>query len=329
MKKISVIVPVYKTEKLLDRCIQSIINQVKISIDEYEVIIVNDGTPDNAQLIIDHYVDKYPGFIYGLKKKNGGLPSARNYGVQMACGEYICFIDSDDFIEEDMFYELYKKGKENQADVVRGNFQNHYLNGKIEKNPYFINIENSMTGKQYYYKEVTRLRENMKNMVWMSLYHRSIFFDAGIFFDEHPRIFEDILFNAKVMQYAKKVVTVDKALYNYIQYNQSITNNLVIDKSQQAFLDLAMKLSDLASERDGERFLNATHDYAIYVAIFGLKITGLKAILHKSYMSKMRKYKFKNETAWRSTLLKFSPAVFSWYLWIVEYMQRIKKRIRG
>ena len=109
--KVSVIVPVYNVEKYLAQCLDSLVNQ---TLDALQVIVVNDGSPDNSQEIIDRYVALFPNKVFGYIKKNGGLGDARNYGVQFADGEYIAFVDSDDWVDEKMFEQMYNfaiKGK--------------------------------------------------------------------------------------------------------------------------------------------------------------------------------------------------------------------------
>lgn len=100
MKKISVIIPVYNTEKYIDKCINSVLQQDL----ETEIIVVNDGSTDNSKKIIEKYKDK---IIY-LEKENGGLSDARNYGLKYATGEYVAFLDSDDFIEKGFIFKIRK-----------------------------------------------------------------------------------------------------------------------------------------------------------------------------------------------------------------------------
>ena len=96
--KFSIVIPVYNVEKYIDKCLKSIINQ---TYDNFEVIVVNDGSPDNSQVIIDKYVKKDKRFK-SYEKKNGGLSDARNYGLEYISGDYLLFIDSDDNIEKDL-----------------------------------------------------------------------------------------------------------------------------------------------------------------------------------------------------------------------------------
>ena len=107
-KLVSVIVPVYNSEKYLEECIESILNQTN---QDFELLLVNDGTNDNSQKIIDEYVAKYPDKVYGFVKENGGLSDARNYGVERAKGEYIIFIDSDDYVDDELLEKAHQQRK--------------------------------------------------------------------------------------------------------------------------------------------------------------------------------------------------------------------------
>ena len=115
MPKVSVIVPVYNVEKFIDVCLNSLVNQ---TLDDIEIVVVNDGSPDNSQKIIDRYVRTYPNKVKSFIKKNGGLSDARNYGITKCTGEYVGFIDGDDYADLDMYESMYKKAKAQDFDVV-------------------------------------------------------------------------------------------------------------------------------------------------------------------------------------------------------------------
>ena len=100
MVKFSIIVPVYKVEAYLDRCVDSMIHQT-IDPEQLEILLVDDGSPDRCGALCDQYAEQYP-FVKALHKENGGLSSARNYGVERASGEWIIFVDSDDYVEKDL-----------------------------------------------------------------------------------------------------------------------------------------------------------------------------------------------------------------------------------
>ena len=129
MYKISVIVPVYNTEKYIKKCLDSLINQTMKNI---EIIVVNDGSNDHSEEIIKDYENKYPEMVKYYKKENGGLSSARNYGLEKAKGEYIAFVDSDDYIDKELFSKLDEYIDKN-IDLIKFKTIKKYQDGKIER----------------------------------------------------------------------------------------------------------------------------------------------------------------------------------------------------
>ena len=129
--KVSVIVPVYNVEKFIDKCLNSLVNQ---TLKEIEIIVVNDGSPDNNQKIIDEYVKKYPDKIKSFIKENGGQGSARNMGIEKAVGEYISFVDSDDWLDLDTLEKMYFLAKKDKSDIVICDMVDHYANYTIYHN---------------------------------------------------------------------------------------------------------------------------------------------------------------------------------------------------
>ncbi|MDO5557055.1 MAG: glycosyltransferase family 2 protein [Clostridia bacterium] len=130
MKKISVIIPVYNVQKYIKECLESIVNQTIR--DDIEAIIVNDGSSDQSQEIIDEYVKKYPYLFKSYIKENGGLGDARNYGLKYATGEYITFVDGDDFVKKETYEKVYNEAKHNDLDIVMFDISMYYKNGRIQ-----------------------------------------------------------------------------------------------------------------------------------------------------------------------------------------------------
>ena len=128
MKKVSIIVPVYNVEKYLAKCLDSLVNQ---TLEDLEIIVVDDGSRDNSKQIIDEFQTKYPDKIKSFVKKNGGLSDARNFGLDRANGEYIGFVDSDDYVTAGMFEEVYSLAQKYDAEMVICNLQKVDENGKI------------------------------------------------------------------------------------------------------------------------------------------------------------------------------------------------------
>lgn len=117
-EKVSVIIPVYNDEKYLKQCVESILTQTYTNL---EIILVDDGSTDHTPEICEEYREKYDQ-IRVLHKKNGGVGSSRNAGLALATGEYVLFVDNDDWLEKHHIEELYKLAKENNADIAAGNF---------------------------------------------------------------------------------------------------------------------------------------------------------------------------------------------------------------
>ena len=128
---ISIIIPVYNAEKYLHKCLESIVNQ---SFKDYEVLVVNDGSTDNSQKIIDEYASKYTTKFRTFVKENGGQSSARNMALPFACGEYITFLDSDDYYDSKYLEILYSTAKKNNSDMVISGQQKVDENGKVYMN---------------------------------------------------------------------------------------------------------------------------------------------------------------------------------------------------
>ena len=128
MPKVSIIIPVYNVEKYIKKCLESLAEQ---TLQDFEIIIVNDGTKDNSEEIILNYQKEHPEMpIKYLKKENGGLASARNYGVKFATGKYISFFDPDDYLDKDLYKNL-EKYMDDNIDVIKFKMQTVDINGKI------------------------------------------------------------------------------------------------------------------------------------------------------------------------------------------------------
>ena len=126
--KISVIVPVYNVENYLEKCLSSLVNQ---TLQEIEILVVNDGSTDNSQKIIDVFQNKFPQKIKTFAKENGGLSDARNFGIDRATGEFLAFVDSDDYVSVTMMEEMYGLAKKHEAEIVICNLQKVDEHGNV------------------------------------------------------------------------------------------------------------------------------------------------------------------------------------------------------
>lgn len=213
---ISVIVPVYNVEKYLRKCVGSIIDQ---TLKDIEIILVDDGSTDNSPKILDDYAKKDKR-IKVIHKENGGQGSARNTGLDIARGKYIGFVDADDWIDLNMYEELYKDIVENNSDISvcsRKIFdENNNLNGKVELNNEIIDlskvgIENYITKKLLYPHTVSSCNKIYKNDIIKNLRFKDVT-EVGS---------EDTLFNYCVLFNAKTISSINTTYYNGLERSGS------------------------------------------------------------------------------------------------------------
>lgn len=224
---ISVIIPIYNTKEYLSKCIESVINQTYKNL---EIILVDDGSTDGSEKVCDEYIKKDSRIIV-IHKENGGISSARNVGMEVAKGEYIAFVDSDDWIEVQMYEKMQELYWENDADIVICGYR------KINDNK----IIDFSTGriKLLYDTELldTYLTAHDRCMMSQSpcnrLYRRDMIED--IRFDDIPKG-EDGAFNAEVMPRAKKAIFIDSAYYNYITRANSLSKQKINITDAHAFI---------------------------------------------------------------------------------------------
>ena len=205
--KLSYIVPVYKVEKYLNECVDSILAQ---TMDDYEVILVNDGSPDNCPAMCVGYEVRYPDRIRVVHKKNGGLASARNAGLRVAKGDYIFFVDSDDYLKEDRVKELYDAAVRFDADVLQTSC--HVLNEENGEESIFrtsfetdrLLTHNDMERELCYVSSKMRV-----TYVWRNLYKRKFLKENKITFEDDLLMVEDGPFNMEAYSKAERFVAVD------------------------------------------------------------------------------------------------------------------------
>ena len=210
---ISIIVPVYKVEAYLDRCVESIVNQTYTNL---EIILVDDGSPDNCPAMCDAWAEK-DSRIRVIHKENGGLSDARNAGMATARGEYLAFVDSDDWVERDYIDAMYRALKDADADIAACDVRWVW---EQDKNTIFGPEEISWRPVEVK-TALTELVENrgFRQVAWNKLYKASVF--AG---EEYPRgrLHEDEFVTYRVLSKCTRLVYVDALLYNYYQRSGSI-----------------------------------------------------------------------------------------------------------
>ena len=255
MAKVSIIVPIYNVEKYLHRCVDSIINQ---SYKDLEIILVDDESPDKCPEMCDEYAQQ-DSRIKVIHKKNGGLGYARNSGLEIATGEYVAFIDSDDYVELDMVEKLYNDCCKNNLDAI---FADFYVDGNtvLKKSPTYDKFYNSpllveelrldMIGTEPEYPSCSKNQYS----VWRGLYSlRTIKENKIVFPSEREYISEDIIFNLDFLFHSKKVKTVSEKFYHYCFNDISLSHSYRKDRwEKQVFLlkQIALRVDEFADVND-------------------------------------------------------------------------------
>ena len=231
MPKISVIVPVYNTEKYVEKCLKSIVEQ---KMKDIEIIVVNDGSTDNSESKIQNFIKENKNLdIQYLKKQNGGLSDSRNFAIPYVHGKYISFVDSDDYISEDLYSNL-EKYMDDDFDLIKFKMQKVDENGNIlEKleGPIF----GECTGEEGYEKLCTS--DKFLDPACIYLYKTKFFRDNNFKY-EKGTFHEDFGLTSLIILKAKNFVSSSEDGYYYLQSNNSITRDVNYDKEIQKSKDL-------------------------------------------------------------------------------------------
>lgn len=267
---ISVIIPVYNGEKYIQRTIESVLCQ---TYQNYEIIIINDGSTDNTAKILNRYMN-IPN-IKIVSKQNEGQGIARNYGINIVEGEYIFFLDADDTIEKNTFEIMTKKIELLNVDTCIGNFKKVFQDGKTQEHK--INIPEGVYEEEMIRKVIIKdlLCSNMKNgqetslpvSVIKNLYSSKIIKENQLFFLSERQYFsEDLLFNLEYYKHSEKAYLMHKCLYNYYVYENSYSHTY-----QANYLQRARNLYDYLMEnlenKDDDDIERISFRYLSYIII--------------------------------------------------------------
>jgi glycosyltransferase involved in cell wall biosynthesis len=219
--KISVIIPVFNAEKYLAECIDSILKQKSL----YEIILINDGSKDNSSVICNKYQNQYPSIIKYKEIENHGASYARNIGIELATGEYILFVDSDDSLVDNTFSILLSIIETTHCDIILWGLTKHYYNGgSVAYSPRL----NSGIEVQTIEKIILDLKVNCENFYYFGficnkLYKRNIIEAYNIRFRDTLNIGEDEVFAMEYCTHIHSIYVLDKSLYNYRILSSSLT----------------------------------------------------------------------------------------------------------
>lgn len=323
--KLSIIVPIYNVEKYLPKCVDSLLNQ-DIPQEEYEIILVDDGSQDNCGKIADEYAAKFSN-IRVIHQENGGLSVARNTGIDAAKGEYIQFVDSDDYLEPNVLGGIVAKIESDGLDVLRFDYQNVNESHKVFQ-PYkdikpFVDLRDEICDGLTFLID----RLGYACYAWQFVIRTGLLKDNALFFK--PGIyFEDTEWTPRMLICADSVSSTTTIAYNYLLRAGSITRAVDIEKQKKVLEDKISLISSLKSTQ------NIVPDSQWFDGMISLTtISALELICssfyeeRKSYLAKINEFRIfplskHNQTMRRKR--KISLANCSTRLFCLIYKLRTK-----
>ena len=290
---VSVIIPVYNVEKFLNRCVDSVLSQTYKNI---EIILVDDGALDSSPQICDEYTKK-DSRVTVIHKKNGGLASARNAGLKVAKGDYILFVDSDDWIKDDTLEELLNIAVKNKVDFVRFIPVSAGYPDRPDGTPINFGTEDFMEEGVYNKEKMIRdiyprlfvtpqLTMGPIVAAWRSLYNRKFLVDNNLYFDEEVKYSEDAIFSAKVVYNSNKFYYIKGGYYyNYFYNTSSITKSFKKEFGNKSDYDFSKQLY----LEDIYNVLNALGQNT-HIESFKERYTYIKNIFNDDFTKQSMKY---------------------------------------
>lgn len=257
--KVSLIIPVYNVESYLRKSLDSAINQ---TLDDFEIIAVNDGSTDSSYEILKEYANKYDNFIV-INKENGGLSDARNAGLKAAKGEYIAFLDSDDYLAPNFLETLYTMASDNNAEIACCNYKMYFPKSNIKITVPTI-PESGVYSKEQALKKLI-LDYTVHYFSWNKLCKRSIFEENKIQF--YDMYFEDISTSPRLFYNATKIAITTKPLYYYTQRPGSILNTMNVKKINDYTKALGVIRNYLEEKNDYKVYRSTFRHYAFRVRL--------------------------------------------------------------
>ena len=296
MVKFSIIIPVYKVEKYIERCIRSVKEQ---TYNNLEVLIVNDGSPDSSIKITEDIIGNDRRFKI-LNKANGGLGDARNYGVKYATGDYLAFIDSDDFIDSDLFEKAEKLIRENNYDVIVFDFVRYFS----EKRQ-FIKKSGFVEGDIY--STIRTVPNACNKIIRTELWkENNLSFPVGLWY-------EDVAVIPAVVSYANKSGYLQDSYYYYQSREGSITNT---KKYSDKVMDI-LKSFDFLLSKVNDSFENVEMEYLMVAHIIYLGTQRVVAYNKKKEFDEMLNYVEAKYPKWDQnpliSNLSFVKRVYLWF----------------
>ncbi|WP_048727051.1 glycosyltransferase [Carnobacterium sp. 1290_CSPC] len=270
---LSIVVPVYNVEEYLERCVKSLVNQ---TYDNIEVILVDDGSTDNSGSLCDEFQRNYK-HVTTFHKENGGLSDARNYGLKRAKGQYILFVDSDDYIELNTCEKFQEISANKDADVIVGGAIKILKDERKIIAHTHIDNKNVVSGAHFLESELKN--KSMHMPAWLNLYKKDFLSNNDLFFKKGI-LHEDEEFVPRVFLKATRVISSDILFYNYIIREGSITSQSNQLKNIRSILEIVQSLEPMYNSLENKALKKMLENHSVNILINGYYKNDFNALLN-------------------------------------------------
>lgn len=283
-KKLSIIVPVYNTANYIERCLDSLVNQ---SLKDIEIIVINDGSTDNSDEIITDYAKNHTNIKYLFLDNNYGLGHARNIGIKTSESKYITFVDSDDWVDLDLYEIMLSVLEKNNTDIAICGIKNEYNNSFMSEIRYSYSFPNIVDGN-ILLRLLTKSESNnfyISPVVWNKVYKRSIFEDHNLYFINNS-YWEDDIFSFILFSVINNASIIPNIYYHYFLRQDSITNTISkkhIDDLIESFRYLKEKMQNDSKYKTEDKY-NALFDRCVCSMVKMIINNECSVTLQKKYL---------------------------------------------
>lgn len=319
MKILSIIVPFYNVEKYLGTCLNSLLNQ-DITINDYEIVLINDGSTDRSLEIADSFVKRYEN-VQLFSQENIGVGSARNKGIKSARGKYLMFVDADDYVQTGCIGSLIECMESNSLDLLRFNYYaingNGQIIGKTKNSTYSIAYNKDVVNGETFLTDYL----GWACYAWSFLYNTSFISKNDLYFN--PSIFfEDVDWLVKVLTLANRVLSIDKEIYVYLQRQGSITQSIQTEKKNKVISDKLFIIENLKhlSETTQNKKVSLWCNGMISLTFMGIlayvenelpeRKKEITDLLHEKKFLPLKYYRFTLKQKRDLTIINLSPCLY-------------------
>ncbi|GEP62913.1 beta-1,3-N-acetylglucosaminyltransferase [Clostridium beijerinckii] len=293
MVKVSIITPVYNVEECIERSIKSVMNQ---TCKDFELLLIDDGSKDKSIDIARGLLENSSINYKIITQKNSGVSAARNRGIKEASGEYITFLDSDDYIDHKFVERMYEKAEESKCEIVFCDYSEVDAKGNVLVQNRTNYLNEFISGKE---AALMQLKDDITIGMRSAIYKSSIIQDNNLLFDTKRKYGEDMVFVVKALLYAKKVISVNEVLAFYVIWGNSVTQNVSLKH-----LDCYYSYIDLLNDIKDDESLNKIKSFLVEFKI-PYSISHVFSVLGKDSNFHEELFKFLNKEDVRKYLKNY------------------------